>query len=136
MIKYFSLLTILALRLFYQPGASANHAAVLPAPGPAPAAVSIQAQLLEFKGQLKNNKVILNWVVEENETADLFEVEKSTDGLNFKMTALVFGTDKAAIDKYEFYEKAGNQNVKYRIKIVNKNKKAAYSPVVEINRSA
>ncbi len=92
--------------------------------------------MLDFKGTVKNNKVVLNWVVDENETADLFEVEKSTDGVNFSLAALVFGTDKPAIDTYEFYEKAGNQKMMYRIKIVNKNKKAVYSAVVAINPAA
>jgi hypothetical protein len=137
MIKYISLLTILAIRLFYQPSATETHIApfaVSPVPLPAPApAATAAARLLEFKGRINNNKVILNWVVEENETADLFEVEKSTDGVTFKMAALVFGTDKSATGNYEFYEKAGNQRVQYRIKLVNKNKKAEYSPVVEIN---
>lgn len=140
MIKYISLLSILAFRLFYQPFATeaqiAPFAAIeSPAPLPAPKA-AVPAQLLDFKGSVKNNKVVLNWAVGENESADLFEVEKSIDGVNFKMAALVFGTDKSATAKYEFYEKAGNQKVRYRIKLVNKNKKAEYSPVVEINPAA
>ncbi len=141
MIKYISLLSILAFRLFYQP--FATEAQIAPfavienrTPLPAPAPLAIPAQLLDFKGSVKNNKVMLNWAVGENESADLFEVEKSTDGINFKMAALVFGTDKSATAKYEFYEKAGNQKVRYRIKLVNKNKKAEYSPVVEINPAA
>ena len=55
--------------------------------------------------------MILNWVVGENETADRFEIEKSTDGKTFIMAALVFGTEKPKTDKYQFYEKAGRKKV-------------------------
>lgn len=75
-------------------------------------------------------------MIGDNETAYCFEVEKSTDGKNFSMAALVFGTDKPADDNYEFYEKAGNPKTVYRIKLINKDKKAEYSPIVQINPAA
>lgn len=76
---------------------------------------------------------MLNWSVGENETADQFIVEKSTDGIKYSAAALVFGSDKPATDNYEYYEKAGNRKVSYRIKLVNKNNKTEYSEVVEID---
>jgi len=91
------------------------------------------AKLISFDGNIRNHKVILNWVVDENETADKFEVEKSTDGKSFFMAALVFGTDKSNKGNYQFYEKAGNHKVLYRIKVINKNRQTEYSSVVEIN---
>jgi hypothetical protein len=94
------------------------------------------ARLFRIEGSIVNHKVILNWVVGENETADQFEIEKSTDGKNYILAALVFGTDKMEGDNYQFYEKAGNQKVSYRIKLINKNHKTEYSPVVEINPNA
>ncbi len=75
-------------------------------------------------------------MIGDNETAYCFEVEKSTDGKNFSMAALVFGTDKQDADNYEFYEKAGNPKTVYRIKLINKDKKAEYSPIVQINPAA
>ena len=94
------------------------------------------AKLVSFKGSVDKNKIVLQWVVKENETADQFVVEKSIDGKNFKMAALVFGTDKPETDNYEFYEKANNKKVSYRIKLVSKNQETEYSPVVEINPSS
>lgn len=136
MIKYLSFATILALRLFYQPAASAPVNAPFTNPVAAEVNASVAvlpAKLIDFKGSVKGNKVVLNWAVGENDTADQFIVEKSTDGKNYSIAALVFGTDKPETDNYEFYEKAGNQKVSYRIKLVNKNKKTEYSEVVEIN---
>ncbi|MEO5564816.1 MAG: hypothetical protein ABIR18_15320 [Chitinophagaceae bacterium] len=79
-----------------------------------------------FTCSLSNNKVILNWETGKNEDADQFEIEKSTDGNNFVMAALVFGTDKPGSDSYMFYEKA-TAKVFYRIKVIHKNKSAEYS---------
>ncbi len=140
MVKYILFFSIIALRLGYQPvqDPQSQTAFAEPAPQPAPASVHIQlpAKLIQFKGRLSDNKVVLNWEVEENETADQFMVEKSTDGVTYTVTGLIFGTDKPASDKYEFYEKAGNQKVMYRIRIVEKDQKISYSPVVEITPGA
>lgn len=124
------------MRLFYQPSVAQSSSAAFsnPATSALHSSVAvIPAKLLDFKASLKDNKVVLRWAVGENETADQFVVEKSTDGKNFSMAALVFGTDKVATGNYEFYEKAGNHKVSYRIKLVNKNSKTEYSEAVEIN---
>lgn len=136
MSKYTAFVLIIALRLIFHP----SHATTTPAfsnPAVQTSHVSIfPASLISFNGTVLNNKVTLSWAVSENESADLFEIEKSTDGKIFTMTALVFGSDKPATASYQFYEKAGNQRVLYRIKLINKDKKAEYSPVVEINPNA
>lgn len=135
MIKYAAFILILALRILYHPLSASTDIPPFTGPAPLPTvtpAVS-PAKLISLDGTIQNNKVILNWVVGENETADQFEVEKSTDGTNFTLAALVFGTDKPVTDKYQFYEKAGNQRTLYRIKLINKDRQSAYSTVVEIN---
>ncbi|MCX6317465.1 MAG: hypothetical protein NTW29_09260 [Bacteroidetes bacterium] len=138
MIKFFSLAVILTLRLVYQP--SAEKPATAPFSDPTASAVqssvaTLPAKLVEFQAFSKNNKVILRWVVNENETADRFLVEKSTDGKNYAVAALVFGSEKPSKDNYEFYEKAGNQKVHYRIQLVNKDNKTQYSEVLEVKPS-
>lgn len=85
--------------------------------------------ITSFTYSISNNKVTLNWETGKNEDADQFEIEKSTDGSNFVMAALVFGTDKPGADTYMFYEKAGSK-VFYRIKIIHKNKSTEYSAVL------
>ncbi len=135
MTKFTAFVIIVALRIMYHP----THAQSDIAPFASPTSFSTTtisvtpAKLISLDGSISNHKVVLNWVVGENETADQFEVEKSTDGKNFLMAALVFGTDKPATGNYQFYEKAGNQKVLYRIKLINKNRQTEYSAVVEIN---
>ncbi len=90
------------------------------------------AKVTSIAASISGNKITIYWTVEENQSADLFELEKSTDGKNFTMAALVFGTDKQETGKYEFFETAvSNQLVSYRIKLVNKNKIAEYSKTVQ-----
>ena len=133
MIRSAALLLIIALRIAYHPGSLPD---IAPFASPAPVNHSTTgqpAQLISFNGSISGEKVLLNWVVGDNETAYQFEVEKSTDGRHFTLAALVFGTDKSAKDSYRFYDKAGKQKISYRIKLINKNREATYSPVIEID---
>jgi hypothetical protein len=135
MTKYITLAAIVALRIVYNP--SPAQTVIAPFASPAPITTStisaLPAKLVRIDGSISNNKMILNWAVEKNETADMFEVEKSSDGKNFSMAALVFGTDKAETGIYQFFERAAKQRMYYRIKLIDKNGQAAYSDIVTIN---
>lgn len=134
MIRTAVFLVIIALRIFYQP----DDAKASMAPFTSPLLPSTAghfnppAKLTSFTGHAKNNKVLLEWFISGNEDADQFEIEKSTDGVNFTLAALVFGTDLPDSGKYSFYEKAGKKKTRYRIKMIHKNKNAEYSPVLEV----
>ena len=138
MLKNLILVAIILLRVFYQPAIAKDSipAFISPKPDPAPVISFIPAKVVSINGSISKNKIVLQWVVSENESAAQFEVEKSTDGKNFIMTALVFGTDKIASDSYQFYEKKGKSKVQYRIKIINKNQTVGYSSAIEINPKA
>ena len=87
--------------------------------------------VVDLKAVVLNQKIQLNWKAEENESVNLFEVEKSTDGKTFTLAALVFGTDKATAEEYLYFEKNTGKKVTYRVKIVSKDKQVYYStPVV------
>jgi hypothetical protein len=131
MTKFTAFIILVALRIAYHPADVQSDRA--PFTSPSSTMAIAPAKLINITGSVSNHKVILNWVVAENESADKFEVEKSTDGKTFTMAALVFGSDKSETDNYQFYEKAGNKKVLYRIRMINKNQQAEYSAVVEIN---
>ena len=78
---------------------------------------------------IKNDRIILTWTIDNNQLANQVEVESSTDGKNFTLAALVFGTDKKDTDNYYFYEKAKKGKVFYRLKIINKDTSVQYSPI-------
>ncbi|MEP6700028.1 MAG: hypothetical protein ABJA85_01880 [Bacteroidota bacterium] len=133
----FIALAIIALRIVYNPSHTETGIAPFASPPPTLAStITTPARFISITGSISKNKIILNWVVSENETADQFAVEKSIDGKNFNLAAIIFGTDKAETDNYQFYEKAGKQKVLYRIKLITKNMKTEYSTIVEINPNA
>jgi len=133
MTKYTALILIIAMRIVFHPSnASTEISPFGSLPSLSQATTFSQAKFINVDGKINNDKVNLTWNISENETADKFEVEKSTDGRNFSMAALVFGTDKANSDQYHFYEKALTGKVLYRIKLINKNKELEYSKIIEI----
>ena len=135
MTKFTAFVIIIALRIVYHPSNAQSDRAPFASPSSfsSGAALLHPDKLISFNGHISNNKVFLQWEVSENETADLFEIEKSTDGKYFTMAALVFGTDKPETGNYWFYEKANIKKFYYRIKAINKNKQIEYSAVIEIN---
>jgi hypothetical protein len=95
---------------------------------------SSSANIIGFKASGTNDKVVLSWVADNNQSVAQFEVERSLDSKPFVMAALVFGTDKAGADSYQFFEKK-KENVSYRIRIIHKNGSINYSPVVTVLQS-
>lgn len=135
MTKFAAFVIIVACRVVYHPSHAPSDIAPFASPSSlSPSTISIApAKLININGSISNHKVILNWVVNENETADKFEVEKSTDGRTFTLAALVFGTDKPETDTYRFYEKAGKKKLLYRVKMINKDRQTEYSSIIEID---
>lgn len=135
MTKYTALIFIIALRIVFHPSNSNTEISPfgsLPSFSQATTTFT-PAKFISIYGKLSDDKVKLTWNISENETADKFEVEKSTDGIHFSLAALVFCTGKTNSDQYQFYEKADSGKVLYRIKLINKNKELEYSKIIEIN---
>lgn len=127
-------IVLLTLRLFYQPDGT-RHAYSPFTSQPAtsshityPSPVS----MLEFTGTIRDEKAILHWVISDNESAYLFEVERSTNGRDYQLAGIVFSSDDLSNATYSFREKAGNSLCSYRLKMVQKDHTAAYSSVVKL----
>jgi hypothetical protein len=96
----------------------------------------LPVELISFQGNLNNNKLSLQWVIDRNETADRFDVERSTDGINFTMAALVFTSEKMGSENYMFYEYLNNTNkIYYRLKMYDKSKTINYSKIIVIQKT-
>jgi hypothetical protein len=95
-------------------------------------AVPLPVHLINFQGNMnKNNKVTLNWTVADNETANSFEVERSSNGRDFTTVGVVFTSEKMGTENYTFYETtSGNDKVMYRLKMIDKNREADYSRIL------
>jgi hypothetical protein len=97
----------------------------------APAQSPLPLKLLNFQGNVNNNKANLQWSVAENETGYSFELEKSVDGIHFKTDALIFTTLKAGVENYA-YKESINVNSFYRLKMINKDNSISYSKIIKL----
>lgn len=137
MTKYTALILIIALRIIFHPSNAQTEVIPFGSLPSFPQATTFSpSKFISIEGNISNEKVKLTWNISENETADKFEVEKSVDGKNFLIAALVFGTDKMNSDQYQFYEKVNSGKILYRIKLINKNKELEYSKIIEITAGA
>lgn len=85
--------------------------------------------LKSFQGVLAGENVQLQWTVAENENNNYFEVEKSTDGNDFKSVAVIKASARVAVESYSFSDPAQTKAY-YRLKLVSKANIRMYSNVV------
>lgn len=129
MIKFAAFVVLVSVRIMYQPTPSAPAFAN-------PSVIAEQKpEITGFKGHVINDKVILQWAASENASVNLFEVEKSSDGKNFKTAGIVFGTDEARNNSYEFFVRKNKPQYCYRLKMVDKDKQSSYSSIVVIRKA-
>lgn len=61
--------------------------------------------LVEFEVQLDDRNVIINWVTAEEVATDLFNIERSLDGINFSIVGTVEGAGNSDVEiKYYFMD--------------------------------
>lgn len=98
----------------------------------------LPVHLTSFQGNMnKNNKVTLNWTVADNETANSFEVERSTNGKDFTTAGVVFASEKTGTENYMFYETyTGSDKVMYRLKMIDKHHEIDYSKILVFSTKA
>ena len=73
----------------------------------------------------------ITWTIANNRAAKSFEVEKSTDGKNFKVIAVLIATEKYGTESYTHGDTAtGPDKVMYRLRILNKSQHDFYSRII------
>ncbi|MFM2137728.1 MAG: hypothetical protein RJA57_35 [Bacteroidota bacterium] len=88
--------------------------------------------LVQVQGNRNDQKVFLEWTVNENENIGFFEIERSTDGRTFTRAALVFGSDNRDQSTYRFFERNAKENTQYRIKMIGKDRLVEYSRILTL----
>jgi hypothetical protein len=128
----FTLCLVAALSMICHHNSSAQNSSIrfTTAPSTTSSASSQFVKIINFTVSVNNDKVLLNWAVEQNQDANQFEVEKSANGNDFTMAALVFGTDKKETTNYKFYEKANTGKTYYRVKVILNDGSIVYTPVI------
>lgn len=100
---------------------------------------ALSGNFLSFKGIYKEaeDKVLLNWIVRDNENINSFYIEKSLDGIQFHKLKLMMAT-RGSPGQFEYDVLDENpgppaEPVYYRIRMNNLNSAPRYSQVIKIS---
>lgn len=95
-----------------------------------PAAVVLPMKLMSFNAATEGSMVKVSWKVDDNETGNYFELEKSTDGKNFSSIIKIYVQQETGVNEYSSIDQSSMSEVYYRLKIVNKDFSVTYSKVL------
>lgn len=96
----------------------------------------LPVRLISFQGAGSVQGTSLNWQVDQNEGSRLFEIERSTDGVNFNGINVVQATVKTGTERYSFKDNSQQPLTYYRLKITDKVNKIFYSNIITIENKA
>ena len=81
-----------------------------------------QVKVSEFRLQVKQEKVMIDWKTDGTATPNYFAIQKSSDGINFKTIALVLGPDpKKDVESYGCTDKNPARSSYYRLVHIDTN---------------
>lgn len=93
----------------------------------------LPVKLIAFNAALKNNNVIIKWVVQNEVGLNKYEVEYSQNSIDFN----TIGTLQAnGSSSYSYAHSFRNSKSFYRLKIIDKDGSYTYSSVIAINKKA
>lgn len=95
------------------------------------AITSVVFQVLTFTGIVRNNIVELSWSMVE-QSLKQYEVERSTDSLNFEQVGVVEAQNLATVNNYRFEDQVTTPKVFYRLRIINNDDKWDYSNTIAV----
>jgi len=98
----------------------------------------LPVELSSFTAIADKNNIVLNWKTESENNSSYFEIEKSEDGQSFKSIGKVAATGAISLgNKYTFTDKdvPFNTLILYKLRLVDKDFKFKYSPVVQVKLS-
>lgn len=90
---------------------------------------TLPLKLIAFNGQRQNGRNQLQWTTENETTGDRFELESSTDGIQFNRIASIPGNGHAT-DHYNYTDNSPAPALYYRVKIINAAGGVSYSRIL------
>jgi hypothetical protein len=87
-------------------------------------------KLISFNAVVEGSIVKISWKVDDNQTGNYFELEKSADGKHFTSINKVFVQPGTGVKNYASGDQLSSGDVYYRIKMVNRDLTISYSKVV------
>ena len=94
----------------------------------------LSVKLIIVKADLINAGVQLSWKVADEMNVDLYEIERSFDGVNFSKIGSVDFQQGTGVKLYTFLDKINPGSFFYRIKSISKDQKASYSSAISITK--
>ena len=97
---------------------------------------SLNAQLdlafiSNFNAAPTNSCNRLNWTIENNRAVNSFEVERSTNGKDFRIISVLLATEKFSIENYIYADTAIHADtIMYRLRILTKTQHDFYSRII------
>ena len=107
---------------------------VLPACGP-----PLKADLLSATGRLNNNTSKISWTTSQEDEPITFNIERSDDGINFRVIATVDGYNNSLAERntYNYTDPVSvTAKVYYKVIMVNTNNNKKYSSIIQLNPTA
>ena len=99
-------------------------------------AVVLPLTLHYFSGKYVDDKVQLQWQVEENESGAVFEIQRSNDGRYFTTVAVLLPSEQAGYATYTHkITEASLHTSHYRLKLVDRENKVTYSRIIRFEKA-
>lgn len=97
-------------------------------------AVVLPLQLIEFSGQRSGSGNQIKWVVTNEVNTNEYELQRSTDGLNFTSINKQIVLSKNSVSYYSYLDKGSvNERMFYRLRYIDNNGAVKYSDIIAID---
>jgi hypothetical protein len=98
--------------------------------------IIVPVTLLEFQGQLANNKINLEWSTASEQNSKYFEIQKSPDGMNFYAIGKVTAAGNSSSQQtYQFADTKVSEWNYYRLKTVDADGHFVVSKIILIRNT-
>jgi hypothetical protein len=89
--------------------------------------------IVDFSGRQQNGLALLSWTTTNEQNANVFEVQRSVDGINFGTIGFVKAKGNSNSVQHYYYSDSASASLKnYRLKIVGQNGSYRYSNTILI----
>ncbi|MBL7696860.1 MAG: hypothetical protein JNK79_01830 [Chitinophagaceae bacterium] len=90
------------------------------------------SEITAFNAEKVNDAVAITWTPTDEATTNHFEIQRSTDGTNWKVVAIMFPfEDVSMVHSYKYSDKTFNsESSYYRIRQIETNRKESFSKVL------
>ncbi len=99
----------------------------------------VPVTLISFTGTNKKSSNLLTWATGSEQNSSLFEIQRSENGNDFSTLSTIAAagnSDKLLNYQYEDHQLISATQYFYRLKMVDKDGSAKYSPIISVKRSA